>query len=134
MSDVLYHLRRAALFHDSGLTDGELLEQFLVRREEAAFDALVRRSRTPTATPRCPICSSFKRRNEGAAAAARTSLSPLAFHAATPVRGARFVVQSGQEGIMIELTEAQRQELSAPEPVAIDPATKEAYVLVRKDI
>ncbi len=33
---------------------------------------------------------------------------------------------------MIELTELQRQELSSPEPVAIDPQTKEAYVLVRK--
>jgi hypothetical protein len=34
---------------------------------------------------------------------------------------------------MIELTEEQRQELSAPEPIAIDPRTKEAYVLVRKE-
>jgi hypothetical protein len=35
---------------------------------------------------------------------------------------------------MIELTEQQRQELSAPEPVAIDPQTKEEYVLVRKEV
>ena len=33
--------------------------------------------------------------------------------------------------IMIELTEEQRHELNAPEPVAIDPRTKETYVLVR---
>jgi PHD/YefM family antitoxin component YafN of YafNO toxin-antitoxin module len=33
---------------------------------------------------------------------------------------------------MIELTEQQRQELSGPEPVAIDPQTNEEYVLVRK--
>lgn len=34
---------------------------------------------------------------------------------------------------MIELTEQQRQELSVPEPVAIDPETREVYVLVRRD-
>lgn len=43
MSDVLYHLRRAALVHDGSLTDGQLLERFVTRREEAAFNALVRR-------------------------------------------------------------------------------------------
>jgi hypothetical protein len=34
---------------------------------------------------------------------------------------------------VIELTEQQRQELSSPEPVAIDPETGQAYVLVRKE-
>jgi hypothetical protein len=34
---------------------------------------------------------------------------------------------------MIELTEQQRQELSAPEPIAIDPQTGESYVLVRRE-
>ena len=34
---------------------------------------------------------------------------------------------------MIELTEQQRQELSAPEPMAVDPQTRETYVLVRRD-
>jgi hypothetical protein len=33
---------------------------------------------------------------------------------------------------MIELTEQQRQELSVPEPIAIDPSTEKMYVLVRK--
>lgn len=32
---------------------------------------------------------------------------------------------------MIELTEEQRRELNDPEPVAIDPRTRETYVLVR---
>ena len=32
---------------------------------------------------------------------------------------------------MIELTEQQRQELKLPEPLAIDPATQQTYVLVR---
>jgi RNA polymerase sigma factor (sigma-70 family) len=41
---VLHNLRRAALRHDgAGLTDAELLEAFLARRDEAAFEALVRR-------------------------------------------------------------------------------------------
>lgn len=31
---------------------------------------------------------------------------------------------------MIELTEEQRQELNVPEPVAIDPQTRQTYVLV----
>ena len=34
---------------------------------------------------------------------------------------------------MIELTEEQRQELSVPEPVAIDPRTRETYILVRRE-
>ncbi len=34
---------------------------------------------------------------------------------------------------MIELTEQQRQELSAPEPLAVDPQTRQIYVLVRRE-
>jgi hypothetical protein len=34
---------------------------------------------------------------------------------------------------MIELTVEQRRELSAPEPLAIDPQTQQAYVLARKE-
>ena len=34
---------------------------------------------------------------------------------------------------MIELTEQQRQELSAAEPIAIDPQTRQTYVLVRQE-
>lgn len=34
---------------------------------------------------------------------------------------------------MFELTEQQCQELSAPEPIAIDPLTRETYVLVRRE-
>jgi RNA polymerase sigma factor (sigma-70 family) len=41
---VLLHLRRATLHNDGGaLTDGQLLERFLATREEAAFEALLRR-------------------------------------------------------------------------------------------
>jgi RNA polymerase sigma factor (sigma-70 family) len=44
MSAVLQRLRRAALGQDGGgMSDGKLLECFLARREEAAFEALVRR-------------------------------------------------------------------------------------------
>jgi RNA polymerase sigma factor (sigma-70 family) len=44
MSGVLRHLRRVAFIRDGGgLTDGQLLERFLTRREEAAFEELVRR-------------------------------------------------------------------------------------------
>lgn len=35
---------------------------------------------------------------------------------------------------MIELTEHQRHELGDPEPLAIDPVTRETYVLVRRKI
>jgi hypothetical protein len=35
---------------------------------------------------------------------------------------------------MFELTEVQRGELAQPEPVAIDPLTKQEYVLVRRDL
>ena len=35
---------------------------------------------------------------------------------------------------MIELTPQQRQELGNPEPTAIDPQTRETYVLVRRDV
>ena len=34
---------------------------------------------------------------------------------------------------MIQLTEAQRQELNTPEPLVVDPQTKETYVLVRRE-
>src|SRR5438094_10528137 len=40
MNSLLRHLRRAALADDG---DGQLLERFLARRDEAAFEALVRR-------------------------------------------------------------------------------------------
>ena len=44
MSSVVRHLRRAALLQDgAAMTDRELLECFLAQREEAAFEALVRR-------------------------------------------------------------------------------------------
>ncbi|HEY1861009.1 MAG TPA: RNA polymerase sigma factor [Gemmataceae bacterium] len=44
MNGVLRHLQRAVIRRDgAGLTDGQLLDGFLVDREEAAFEALVRR-------------------------------------------------------------------------------------------
>jgi RNA polymerase sigma factor (sigma-70 family) len=44
MGQVLHHLRRAVVLRDgAGLSDGELLERFRSRRDEAAFAALVRR-------------------------------------------------------------------------------------------
>lgn len=43
-SKVIQHLRRAALLREgAGLTDGQLLEDYISRREEAALAALVRR-------------------------------------------------------------------------------------------
>jgi RNA polymerase sigma factor (sigma-70 family) len=43
-SKVLQHLRRAALLQDgAGLTDAQLLEEYISRRDEAAVEALVRR-------------------------------------------------------------------------------------------
>jgi hypothetical protein len=35
---------------------------------------------------------------------------------------------------MIELTKEQRLELTEPEPVAIDPETRQTYVLVRQEV
>src|SRR5262245_42402961 len=44
LSGVVHHLRRTILLHGGGgMTDGQLLECFLTRRDEAAFDALLRR-------------------------------------------------------------------------------------------
>src|SRR5437868_3363118 len=44
LSELVQHLRTAALARDqAGLTDGQLLECFLSRRDEAAVTALVRR-------------------------------------------------------------------------------------------
>src|SRR5260370_36102859 len=43
MDRVLRSLRRAALQHDGEMSDRQLLERFLTAREEAAFEALVRR-------------------------------------------------------------------------------------------
>jgi RNA polymerase sigma factor (sigma-70 family) len=43
MRAIIRHLRAAALLHKGGPSDGQLLESFLTRREEAAFEALLRR-------------------------------------------------------------------------------------------
>jgi RNA polymerase sigma factor (sigma-70 family) len=44
MSEVIQHLRRTVLLRDgAGLTDGQLLEDYLSRRDEAALAALLRR-------------------------------------------------------------------------------------------
>jgi RNA polymerase sigma factor (sigma-70 family) len=44
LGGVLRHMRRATLARDgAGLTDGELLDTFIARRDEAAFEALARR-------------------------------------------------------------------------------------------
>jgi RNA polymerase sigma-70 factor (ECF subfamily) len=44
MSGVIRHLRRAVLLRDgAGLTDGQLLEDYISRRDEAALAALVHR-------------------------------------------------------------------------------------------
>src|SRR5262249_47707762 len=44
LSVVLQHLRRAMLLKDgAGLTDGQLLEDYISRRDEAALAALVQR-------------------------------------------------------------------------------------------
>src|SRR5215467_2848865 len=44
MSEVIQHLRRTVLLREgAGLTDGQLLEDYLSRRDEAALEALVRR-------------------------------------------------------------------------------------------
>jgi RNA polymerase sigma factor (sigma-70 family) len=44
MSELMQHLRRAVLLRDgAGLTDGQLLKDYLSRRDEAALEALVRR-------------------------------------------------------------------------------------------
>src|SRR5262249_49557849 len=43
-SDVIQHIRRAVFLRDgAGLTDGQLLADYISRREEAALAALVRR-------------------------------------------------------------------------------------------
>src|SRR5262245_18783126 len=44
MSEVVQHLRRSVLQHEgAGLTDGQLLEEYLHRRDPAALAALIRR-------------------------------------------------------------------------------------------
>src|SRR5437867_8465141 len=43
MSTVIGHLCKTRLVQDAGMTDGELLESFIARKDEAAFEALVRR-------------------------------------------------------------------------------------------
>src|SRR5437899_9382538 len=42
-SEVIQHLRRILLQDGAGLTDGQLLENYISRRDEAAVAALVRR-------------------------------------------------------------------------------------------
>jgi hypothetical protein len=51
MSEVLRRLCESVRARDgAGLSDGQLLESFIARRDEIAFEALVRRQCAP---PRC---------------------------------------------------------------------------------
>jgi hypothetical protein len=43
-------------------------------------------------------------------------------------------INDGKENALIELTPQQRRELTEPEPVVIDPETRQSYVLVRKEV
>src|SRR5262245_7369793 len=43
LGTVLHCLRRSCLLDEAGRTDGELLEEFILRRDEAAFEGLLRR-------------------------------------------------------------------------------------------
>src|SRR2546429_9015366 len=43
LGDIVETLRRKICGRDGGTTDGQLLEAFVQRRDEAAFEALVRR-------------------------------------------------------------------------------------------
>src|SRR5436190_1608956 len=44
LSEVIRHLRRAVLLDEAaGMTDGQLLESFVVRREQVALEKIVRR-------------------------------------------------------------------------------------------
>ncbi len=49
------------------------------------------------------------------------------------IHGSGAVQCGAKEDAIIELTLEQRQELNAPEPGAIDPETKERYVLIRQE-
>ena len=44
MNTVIRHLRKTVLVQDAaGMTDGQLLESFIARKDEEAFEALLRR-------------------------------------------------------------------------------------------
>jgi RNA polymerase sigma factor (sigma-70 family) len=43
LQTVLHHLRTSSVLFNANVTDAQLLEQFLVRRDESAFEAIVRR-------------------------------------------------------------------------------------------
>jgi hypothetical protein len=47
--------------------------------------------------------------------------------------GTRVCTMWAKEAAMIQLTDEQARELTQPEPVAIDPRTRQAYVLVRRE-
>ncbi len=44
MSEIIHHLRRSVLLREgAGMTDGQLLENYISRHDGAAFEALARR-------------------------------------------------------------------------------------------
>ena len=54
MTTVIHDLRRALLRQDGkGMTDGQLLECFVSRREQAALEALVQRQAKFPGWPSC---------------------------------------------------------------------------------
>src|SRR5262245_2249353 len=127
MSVVLQHLRQAALLRDgAGRTDGQLLEDYLRRREEAALAALVRRHGPMV----WGVCRRVLRNYHDAEDAFQATFLVLVRKAATVVPREMVVNWlygvAHQTALKARTTTAKRgarekQETQMPEPVATDP-------------
>src|SRR6185295_9481540 len=80
LNDVIQHLRRIVLSRDGGgLTDGQLLDEFISRRDEAALTALVRRHGPMV----WAVCSRMLRNNHDAEDAFQSTFLVLVRKAAS---------------------------------------------------
>src|SRR5262245_14060918 len=126
MSGVVRHLRRAALLQDGGgMTDGQLLECFITRRDEAAFETLVRRH----APMVLGVCRRVLRHPQDAEDAFQATFLVLARKAAA--LGQRELVgnwryeaayRAAMEAKAVRRRVKERQVSAMPEPVAAEEA------------
>jgi RNA polymerase sigma-70 factor (ECF subfamily) len=127
LNPVLDELRRQVLLRDgAGLTDGQLLESFVGQRDEAAFEALVRRHGPMV----LGVCRRVLRHHHDAEDACQATFLVLARKASSVrprervarwLHGVAYRTALKARGIIARRRVRERQVAAMPEPAAAEP-------------